>query len=209
MLALVLVLLVAGGWLAYKKYIRPNTVINQSAAVVSVVALAKPTSHTFDLGIFTIQLPTNWQQVAGTTQPYHIFRFEGGLGTPDEQQLEIYQDTIPETFAVNEVLAVSAAGDRLGPIGEASDNCSNFTKTGSGVATPAGTPAKWEDTNFLCDLNNPERGVVGTSSSDGINTVVLTGSKSGTHTFFFAYTDNSISPDYTDFYNALASFRLK
>jgi hypothetical protein len=204
-----LLIIVIGGSIIAKQTLKPDTVIKQSAAVVSVVSVAKQATQTFDSGIFTIQLPKGWQAVAGEKQPYNIFRFEGGIGTPDEQLLEIYQDTIPQNFAVNEVLAVSSAGARLAPIGVASDNCADFTKSTSAVAGPGGTPAKWSGMNFLCDLSNTERGVVGTSSLGGINTVTLKGPTAGAHAFFFCYTDTSIAPDYTAFYNALGSFRLK
>jgi hypothetical protein len=208
LICLILAAIVVSG-IRLEKLLRPNTVLTQSAAVVTDVRLATPPTRSFDLGIFTISLPTTWQEVVGETTPYHIYRFEGGIGKPDEEQLEIYQDTIPKNFAVNAVLPVTSDGNRLGPMVMVSDNCADFTKPISGTTAYSGTAAEWAGTNFLCDLSNPERDVVGTSSPSGINTVTLIGSQSGTHTFFFSYTNDSISPDYTNLYNALISFRLK
>jgi hypothetical protein len=71
------------------------------------------------------------------------------------------------------------------------------------------THAKWSGINFLCDLGNYLRDVVGTSSPEGINSVTLTGNTTGKHTLFFMYTDNTPSPDYSTFINALKSFQLK
>jgi hypothetical protein len=192
-----------------KKRLLPHTHITNSATVVKQVTIAKAAAQTFDEGVFTISLPTSWKAVAGEKQPYDLYRFEGDIGTPNEQVLEIYQDTIPVNFAVNEVLPVSSAGAQLAPLGTISDNCDTFTKSTAAIATSAGTPAKWSGINFLCDLNNTERSVIGTSSPDGVNTVTLDGPTSGKHSFFFDYSDTSISPDYTTLYNALASFRVK
>jgi hypothetical protein len=204
-----LLFIVIGTSFVGKKFLHANTVLRQSTTVISTVAPQRSSNQTFNMSDFTFKLPISWQQVAGETTPYHIYRFEGGVGSPDEKQLEIYQDTIPQTFPVNKVLAVTSVGNQLGAIGEVSDNCANFTKSTSAIATSSGTPAKWLNTSFLCDLNNTERDVVGTSSTTGINTVTLSGPQSGNHTFFFCFTDNSIAPDYTDFYTALSSFRVK
>jgi hypothetical protein len=56
---------------------------------------------------------------------------------------------------------------------------------------------------------NYERDVVGTSSPQEINTVTVTGPSTGTHKYFFVYTDNSAEPDYTIFTDALQSFKAR
>jgi hypothetical protein len=204
----IILLVIVSGLIAHK-YLRSNTFIHKAAVVVTTVKVATPATKIFRSGIFTIQLPISWQAIADETQPYTIYRFEGNVGGSDEQLLEIYQDTIPQNFAVNHVLAVSSNGDQLSAVGTVSDNCADFTKASPSVIGSAGTPAKWSGINFLCDLNNTSRDVVGTSSADGINAVILVGPTEGKHSFFFCYTDNSISPDYTDLYSALDSFRVK
>jgi len=73
-----------------------------------------------------------------------------------------------------------------------------------------GASAKWQGIDFLCDQNNLERDVVGTSSLDGINTVSLNSpSGGGAHKFFFTYTNQSINGDYSVFTDAVTSFKMK
>jgi hypothetical protein len=115
-------------------------------------------------------------------------------------------DTIPTNIGVNRVLPVQGEGSRVIPT-TVSDTCADFT--GDKVPGNQNTPAKWGGIDFLCDLANYERDVVGTSSSDGVNTVKVTGATTGTHQIFFTYTDNGATPDFTIFVNAVTSFRMK
>jgi hypothetical protein len=105
----------------------------------------------------------------------------------------------------NRVLIIHGESDHLGTDGSVSDNCSTFT----GGTSKSSTPAKWEGVAFLCDQANQQRDVVGTSSTDGVNVVLLKSPGNGAmHKYFFTYTDYSINSDYTVFYNALNSFRM-
>jgi hypothetical protein len=94
-----------------------------------------------------------------------------------------------------------------------SDVCLTFTGApASSAQTAQSLPnqlAKWQGINFMCDLSNYNNNSVGTSSLQGINTVTLTGSTTGRHSFFFLYVDHNIQPDYSIFTNALKSFRVK
>jgi hypothetical protein len=102
---------------------------------------------------------------------------------------------------------VQASGTGVSPLGDVSDNCTTFTNgADSHQATQA---AKWDGLPFLCDTGNYERDVVGIVSSDGSNTVKVTGTTGATHRFFITYTDNSPSPDYTVFTAALRTFQAK
>jgi hypothetical protein len=192
-----------------RKFLHSNTVIRQSAAIVTPVVSQPGALHAYDAGIFTIKLPAAWKQLAGEKQPYDLYRWQTGSDSSTAQSIEVYQDTIPQNFAVNRLLPVRANGAQLSLLNTASDNCASFTKAPAGPAGPNGTLAKWNGVPFLCDLNNYERDVIGTSSLEGINTVALTGETSGSHKFFFAYTDYTLNPDYTVFYNALDSFQVK
>lgn len=204
---LVVLILIAAGAIAVKTYFKPDTTISAPPAPVStkVIDSNGGTKH-FDEGIFTISLPADWKFVGHQTASYNIYTWHNTKTNPGVEQLQIYLDTIPASLGVNRVLPVQGNGNRVVPT-EVSDNCANFT--GNKVPGPENTPAKWDGINFLCDLGNYERDVVGTSSSDGINIVKLAGSTTGHHNLFFAYTDNGPTPDYTIFTDAVQSFRLK
>jgi hypothetical protein len=151
-------------------------------------------------------LPSDWKFISHQTSVYDIYTWHNTKTDPGVEQLQVYFDTIPPSLGVNRVLPVQANADELTPT-TVSDTCANFT--GNKVPGSAKTPAKWDGINFLCDLANYERDVVGTSSSAGINTVTLTGPATGAHKLFFTYTDNGATPDFTIFTNAIQSFRLK
>jgi len=204
-LAIVLVLLGAGALWA-KFYLRANTVIDPPPpAVTTQVTGNKEATKQFDEGLFTIDLPKDWVFTGHETARYSVYSWHNTKENPGVQQLQIYVDTIPADLGVNRVLPVQGEGNRAVPT-TVSDTCANFT--GNKVPGSATTPAKWDGIDFLCDLANYERDVVGTSSTDGINMVRLTGSR-GTHKIFFAYTDNSGTPNFTIFTNAVQSFQLK
>lgn len=205
---LVLILLVAAGFWA-KSYFKANTTISPPPApVISTVTSNKGPTRQFDQGIFSLLLPADWTYKGQQrqTSPYAPYLYENTKTNPGVEQLEIYVDTIPTTLGVNRVLPVQGEGARVVPT-TVSDNCADFT--GNKVPGSTSTPAKWDGFDFLCDLGNYERDVVGTSSSDGVDVVKLSGPTTGAHTLFFTYTDNGSTPDFTIFTDALSSFRLK
>jgi hypothetical protein len=204
-LAIVLILVAIGGVMA-KLYLRANTVIDPPPPPVTtqITGNNEATKH-FDEGIFALDLPKDWVFSGHKTGQYSIYSWHNTKTNPGVEQLQIYMDTIPSDLGVNRVLPVQGESNRAVPT-TVSDTCANFT--GNKVPGSPTTPAKWDNIDFLCDLANYERDVVGTSSTDGINTVTLTGS-TGKHKVFFAYTDNGGTPNFTIFTNAVQSFRLK
>lgn len=206
-LLFVVVILVVAGVIAAKNYFKAGTTIGAPPApVVTSVIDANAPNKLFDEGSFTIKLPSDWKFVSHQTAGYNIYSWHNTKTNPGVEQLQIYLDTIPTSLGVNRVLPVQANGNQLVPT-TVSDNCSTFT--GNKVPGPPSTPAKWEGVNFLCDLGNYERDVVGTSSTNGINVVKLVGPTTGAHNLFFAYTDNGPTPDFTIFTSVLQTFRLK
>lgn len=205
----ILALLLAGGVVWGKSYFKANTVISPppSPEVTQVTSKQAPTKQ-FAEGIFMISLPADWVYKGQQRQiaPYAPYLFENTKISPGTEQLEVYVDTIPTALGVNRVLPVQGEGNRITPT-TVSDNCANFT--GNKVPGSTSTPAKWDGLNFLCDLGNYERDVVGTSSSSGVNTVKLTGPTTGMHQIFFTYTDNGSTPNFNIFTEAVRSFRLK
>ncbi len=204
----IFLLMVSGGvfWVR-NTLLRPNVVISQSSVVTTHVSYTNPVK-TYTEPDFSIQIPTTWQLLPRPIGPYQSYTWQSANRVTDGQEIEIYEDTIPVNVAVNRVLVVQAANTQLELDGTASANCSTFTKSPA-LPNTTGAPAEWNGVNFLCDQANQQRDVIGTSSSDGVNTVILKNPTTGaTHKFFFTYTDESINPDYTVFYDALESFRL-
>lgn len=208
-LAVLLLVLLGVGGIWAKSYFKANTVISQPPApVISTVTSNQGPTKPFDEGVFTFSLPADWvyKGQQRQTSPYAPYLFENTKTNPGVEQLEVYVDVIPTTLGVNRVLPVQGEGARVVPT-TISDNCADFT--GNKVPGSTSTPAKWDGFNFLCDLGNYERDVVGTSSSDGVDVVKLIGPTTGAHSLFFTYTDNGSTPNFNIFTDALTSFRLK
>jgi len=157
--------------------------------------------------LFSVSLPVDWVKRANKDIPAPTYSWVGTAKDDVARWLNIYIDTIPSALAVNRMLPVAANGASLSLLANVSDNCTTFT--GANDSKQISLPAKWQGITFLCDTGNYIRDVVGTSSAEGINTVTLTGATHGRHRLFFTYTDNSPSPDYSIFTDALSSFRLK
>jgi len=205
-IAAVFLLLILAGTVWVNLYLRSDTVIDPPPpAYTTRVVASDEGTKSFTEGIFSLSLPKDWVFVDHKTAPYNVYSWHNTKTNPGIQQLQVYIDTIPKSLAVNRVLPVQSEGNRVIPT-TVSDNCSDFTGSKSSGSTT--TLAKWGGINFLCDLGNYERDVVGTSSSDGVNVVNLTGA-SGTHKIFFTYTDNGMTPDFTIFTDAIQGFRLK
>jgi hypothetical protein len=199
-----------GGYIEVRNYFKPQKTITQSKAVLTTVNFATQTT-TYTEPDFTIQLPKTWSMIPAPAGPYTTYNWEVSDHDTNGEELTIYEDTIPTNFAVNRVLDVD--GSQLTQLtldGQASDNCTQYTINSSAqVNNQFGAPARWQGINFLCDQNNDERDVIGTTSTDGINTVILKNTYGGSHKFFFTYTNHDLNPDYTVFYSALQSFRMK
>jgi hypothetical protein len=201
---IVIVALIIFGILWVRNKLKPKVVLKQGHAVISSVSESS-VNKLYNETDFSISIPSTWKMIPRPIGPYQSFTWEAS----DGEEIVIFEDTIPENLAVNRALIVTPETDHLNIDGTASDNCANFTEGNSHAPGQVGVIAEWDGVNFLCDKSNTERDVLGTSSVDGINTVVLKSPSTDTsHKFFFTYTDYSLSPDYTVFYNALNSFQM-
>lgn len=210
---MIFALLLIGGITLYNivnKELQPKTVIKQAAPRTSKAVFETKTKH-YEEADFSLDLPNDWVTVPRpTATPYQSYTWRSSDRVTDSEEITIYEDTIPVNFAVNRVLIVSGQQDHLQLEGSVSDNCSTFTQGLSPAAGQVGVPAKWQNISFLCDQFNKQREVVGTSSSDGVNTVLLKTESTGkTHKFFFSYTTHDGNPDYSAFLSALQSFRTR
>ncbi len=196
------------GWLWLRNSLKPKVTIKQANPITTKVTYNSKIKH-YDEPDFGIDMPASWSAVPRPPHTYQSFTWQSSDRVTDGQQIEIYEDTIPINFAVNRALVVVGEVDRVSVDGAVSDNCSRYTKPTNGGPNRVGVPAKWQGIDFLCDQSNQQRDVVGTSSNDGVNTVILhSQNSSATHKFFFTYTDYASNPDYTLFYDALASLRM-
>ncbi|MDB5175731.1 MAG: hypothetical protein JWM81_589 [Candidatus Saccharibacteria bacterium] len=186
----------------------PDTTIKQASAVTNTASADSQATKVVSEDDFSFNLPSGWKTVSHEKATYDLYHYSSGDSGSNQQFLDIYQDTIPQNFSVNRVIGIEASVSRINIVGTISDNCADFTKA---ATTPSsfGTLAKWRGIDFLCDLANYERNVVGTSSQGNINSVTLTDSKGAARKYFFTYTDHNINPDYKTFFDALTSFTLK
>ena len=203
LILLVLLLIIGGVVLGTRVHTATN--ITQAAAVTTKVNSSSTAQKVFSEPGFELKLPDDWKLQEHVTGEYNIYRFQGTGKLSTGRQLDVYQDSTPINFAVNRVQPVEASGSHLAANGSISDNCAEFTKAPPGVGQ-SGTPAKWQNVDFLCDLHNTTRNVVGTSATGSVNAVKVQGVGGTTHTFFIAFTDHGLAPDYGALYGAIESF---
>lgn len=203
--ALVLAALVVAAVLGSRQFFQADTKLTQSPPHFGTVqATNMPLQHVTKPG-FTLDLPAGWQSTAAPNVAYTVYSWQG-TRVDNARRLDVYWDKIPASLAVNRLLPLSNSGAGASIAGPVSDNCTAFTDKAASPATGT-VPAKWNGVNFICDTGNYERDVVGTGSSEGVNTVTVVGPTTGRHHVMFVYTDNSATPDYTLLENIIRSFR--
>lgn len=206
-LLVLIVVLASGTWIA-KHYLKAETSLQQAPAMTHKVRLSGTKAETFEKPMFRIDLPHSWKEVAPLDTIHTPYSWRGTGDTARMRSLNIYVDDIPTDMAVNRMLPIQADGNKIDVLNAVSDNCAGFTGTSDKSSQTGTASAKWSGVNFICDMGNKTRNVTGTSSPKGVNDVTITG-HNGTHQYFFVYTDNSSSPDYSIFTSALTSFSAK
>jgi hypothetical protein len=190
------------------RWLKPNTIIAQSAP--SVHQLTYSGLQHFDGPDFGIDLPAGWKATTKPVGDSQGYSWQSAVNETDGQTLEIFKDTLPTTFPVNRLLIIAPGPGRLEVKGGASPDCTTFVPPASPAPDRLGVEAKWQGVTFLCDQRRLPRTVIGTGSTDGINTINLKSPTGGpAHKFFFSYNDFTGKGDYSVFYEALRSLRLK
>ena len=208
-IALLILAVLAGIVVYILHHLKPNTTIHQAAAITTNISSSNDKKLHYVEPDFSIDIPATWQPQPRPPHTYESFTWQVSEKGTNGQTITIFEDTIPANFAVNRELAVQGEVDHIVPEGDASDNCSTYTKGTAITNGEFGVPAKWQGVSFLCDQSNTERDVIGTSSTDGVNTVILKTSQGVSHKFFFSYENqNFATPDYSAFYDALRSFKM-
>jgi len=191
-------------WLANLK-VTPKQNIQGSPPVSKKYAPQQTAVMTVDKPQFTMQLPGTW-----TEKKYELTASAPKYGfsnVSNARYIELYIDNVPTQLAVNKAVVVTSTGNGI-TSDTVSENCSTFTGVVkdqlSGVS-----PAKWQGVSFNCDMANTSRAVVGTTSTEGVNTVTVVGPTTGSHKLFVVYADNNINPDYALYYSILRSIKFK
>lgn len=166
-----------------------------------------------DEPLFVMDLPGDWKELKRQNdQTENSITWQSTKPGNEGRTLKLYIDIIPASLAVNRLLPVVAQGHTIVP-GDLSENCATFTQGGTLNAHEAAklkeTPAKWNKTDFICDLPRVNDNRVGTGSPEGVNTVTVTGPAKGPHKYFFLYTEQNIQPSYQILSNAVRGFRAK
>ncbi|HWB38930.1 MAG TPA: hypothetical protein VG604_01695 [Candidatus Saccharimonadales bacterium] len=189
------------------EHLKVKTTIHQSKAVVTKINTAPKTKHYIEPD-FTVDLPASF--VTAAAQPSYRDYVWQYTADGNSEELVIYEDSIPQNIGLNRVVIVSSSDNRIvASSGEVSDNCSQYTIPNGTRYGEFGMLAKWQGVEFICDLSNTERDVVGTSSTDGINTVKVTDDAAISHKFFFVLTNTDFSnADYSPLFTALQSFAM-
>jgi hypothetical protein len=174
--------------------------------------LGDTSRQTINESEFTMELPRDWKETGRkNSRTEHSISWQATKKNEDNRYLTIYIDIIPTDKAVNRLLPVTAKENGLSH-GEVSDKCENFTVGGTANAQDAmklkPAPSKFQQVDFICNLERIVDNDVGTGSNNGINTVIVAGPK-GTHKYFFLYTDRNVQPKYSILYDTLDSFKAK
>lgn len=188
--------------------IAPEQQIRNASPVSKGYTATQTAKVSIDKPLFKLELPAGWKEIPtdnnSPTAPRHSFRGP----ERDAQFFDLYIDNPPVNMVVNRAVVVSGQGDGLA-YDNVSENCITFTDSSLKNPQTGQAPAKWQTTNFICDMANSARAVVGTMSTDGMNQVTVTGPTVGAHKLFIAYTDNNISPNYSTLYDILGSLHFK
>ncbi len=207
---LIVVALVFAGYVFIKNLLKPETVIKQSKSTQRKITYDDTKTKHYEEPDFTIDIPAVWTPVARPAGPYQSYSWQISDHGTNGQVIDIYEDTIPPNYGFNRALIVTGQGDHLNVEGTASDNCEKYTKNSVAASGQVSAVAKWQGVDFLCDLGNTTRDVIGTSSTDGLNTVILKNPSTGVaHKFLFSYTNHGTNPDYNVFYQAIQSVRMQ
>jgi hypothetical protein len=181
-----------------------DTTINQGQPTVTKVDIAEPKTKTVTEPTFKIDLPENWK--AGEPADHADYHWDGTDKLSIGRALDIYVDSVPSDMAFNRLLPLEAQDDRIVPVGDISENCVNFTDDATIQPSTLTAPSKWAGVNFICDMGNKFRNVIGISSAEGLNYVTVGGAR-GSHRYTFVYTDHGARPSESVFLAMIRSFQ--
>lgn len=189
---------------------RPSLVKDESDGAVRSAKLQDVPKKHITENYYEFDVPSDWKEKSRKTYPYSVITWEGKARESIGRSLDIYVDTIPDKVYVNRLIPIAGAGDHL-DVDKPSPNCATFQNKYAKlkpVQTAKLKPVKmkWLNVEFICDLPNELREVMGASSTEGLNQVTVTGAKQGKHRYYFVYTDHGSHQDDSVFPAILRSF---
>ncbi|MGH7142188.1 MAG: hypothetical protein ACREF5_01795 [Candidatus Saccharimonadales bacterium] len=192
----------------FQHVLRPNTTLKQVGSSSSYYSAGNTATQLISEPNFTIDLPVGWHSVPDPGSPYNVYSWQG-TGTDADRHLDVYISDIPTNLAINHLLPVQAVDNHINVIGNASDNCTNFTPAATEDVSAGTAAAEWDGVSFICDMANYERDVVAIGSAEGVNDITLVGSSGDQRQVLLVYTDNNTNPDYSIFSSIVESFHLQ
>lgn len=210
-LSLLMVGVIGGTVVGAREYFQADTTISATPkATVTKVLGAETNLKNFEAGPITLSLPKDWEEFVAPDTANATRSWRNTLKNKGVQVVTAYVDSLPPTpKALNRVLAVESAGDRIQQLGSVSDNCTDFVDGGRQPSVGTGkVSARWNGVQFVCDNANYLLNVVGIASKDSVNGVTLVG-PSGSHKVFLTFTDANVSPKNDILMSAVESLRVR
>lgn len=210
---LIVILAIAGavGYFIFRILQEPDETITTTQAITREYAPPQGEDiKEFNQDIFTITLPSDWVLKGHNDTPHNMYSYQATKKNADNRWLEVYIDRVPTDVAFNRLLPVIIESNKIVVTGSVSENCIEFTGP-QGNPAAAGVPAlaaKWQGVDFMCDMSNYTRNVVGVGTVATKHNIALTGPTAGQHIFYFKYIDHNISPDYQILEKALESLAV-
>jgi hypothetical protein len=193
-------------WLMHLR-IAPTATIRNDTPVSKNYTSSQAAKVTINKPEFKMEIPGGWTERKVETSPTGP-RYTFAAPTGEPKMLDIYIDNPPTNLAINKAIVISLQGNGL-THDYVSENCVTFTDPKYKNPQTGFAPARWQEIDFICDMANSSRQVVGTISHDGMNQLSTTGVSGATHKVFMTYTDNDITPSYSTFYDILGSVQFK
>ena len=204
-----LALLVIGAVIGIRMLHADTIIGNTPKEVIRKITYDTPKVSVFEGTTFKVTLPSDWKVMPVNDIPTPTYTWHGTSKDDTARWIDVYVDASLSEFAVNRVISVQSNDTGLSVTSDVSDNCTSFTGGASVGPGQTHVQAKWQGVPFLCETGNYTRDVVGIVSGDGLNDVTITGPIKGQHRYMVVYTDNSASPNYKIFTDALKSFVAK
>lgn len=188
--------------------VTPRQQLRNSPSLSTQYGASEAKKVVIDKPLFRMELPGDWKEMSPGHEIVPAPTYSFTSPSTDKKDMYIYIDTVPSDMALNRAVTVNAQGDGIA-YDVVSENCATFTDPATKDKRTGYAPGRWQAANFICDMGNSQRTVVGTVSTEGVNQVTVNGATTGRHKLFIMYTDNNINPSYSTLYSILGSLHFK
>lgn len=199
--SLVGLILGIAGWIIYDG-LRVKEVINNNVSGEATLAQTVERA-VFETEKFRFTADTSWHEAPSIDDGHRNFRYQFLDNGLPRRELRIYQDTIPEEYALTHVVEVEVVNNKLVPLG-ISPKCSEIQPD---KKNKRDVQLEWGGVSFTCDPDINAY-IVGTShNKDGYATYLAGPNTTGR--YFFVYLDLAFTPRLEIFNNLLETFEVK